>query len=75
MERVRNVPLADAVAHENWQRNGPRCIKTLFLAVAGMHSRGLIHCDISTSNVIIREEHTNVTLIDLGMAQSFKKGV
>ena len=75
MEHVRKLGLAEAAANSDWPDKGPRCISTLFVAVAGMHSRGLIHGDISTSNVIIREEDAAVTLIDLGMAQSFKTGL
>eukprot|EP00961_Rhodomonas_salina_P156319 2104367-Rhodomonas_salina.3 len=75
MEHVKKVQLATAATSNQWHHNGLRCIHTLLVAVAGMHSRGLIHGDLSTSNVIINEEGTTVTLIDLGMAQSFKKGL
>lgn len=76
MEYVRNSePLSNVL-----RRSGPqpqlslRVVAQLVSALAQMHSRGLVHRDVWSENVLVDSKRGSVVLVDLGNAEFFDRG-
>jgi serine/threonine protein kinase len=45
-------------------------MRQLLTAAAGMHARGVVHCDIKPDNILVAEDHSVVKICDFGLAMS-----
>ncbi len=63
MEYVEGKKLKDVLNENNCERYA----KELGRMVAGLHNAGIIHGDITTSNVIVEEKSKELVLIDFGL--------
>ncbi len=61
MERVKGLLLSEELTKPNLQETGRM--------VGNLHTAGIMHGDLTTSNVIIREADHRAVLIDFGLAQ------
>lgn len=61
MERIIGVPLTLALTEENLREAGRM--------VGKLHAAGLMHGDLTTSNLIVRASDNRCVLIDFGLAQ------
>ena len=70
-EKIKGKSLQDYI--ENGEDYSIRStMQQLVAIVRQIHKRGIIHCDIKPSNIILDDEDKHVTLIDFGSAR-FKK--
>ena len=66
-KRIRGKSLQDYI--ENGEDYSVRlAMQQLVAIVRQIHKRGIIHCDIKPSNIILDDEDKHVTLIDFGSA-------
>ncbi|WP_321505350.1 bifunctional N(6)-L-threonylcarbamoyladenine synthase/serine/threonine protein kinase [uncultured Methanoregula sp.] len=61
MERIRGTMLTDDLTDENLRRTGT--------IVGKLHTAGIMHGDLTTSNLILREGDGACVLIDFGLSQ------
>jgi N6-L-threonylcarbamoyladenine synthase/protein kinase Bud32 len=61
MEEVAGTPLTDAVTAD--------CVREAGRVVGRLHSAGIMHGDLTTSNMILRDRDGKCVLIDFGLAQ------
>jgi N6-L-threonylcarbamoyladenine synthase/protein kinase Bud32 len=61
MERIRGTLLTEVLTEENLRKTGA--------AVGKLHTAGITHGDLTTSNLILREGDGACTVIDFGLAQ------
>ncbi|MFA4860299.1 bifunctional N(6)-L-threonylcarbamoyladenine synthase/serine/threonine protein kinase [Methanoregula sp.] len=61
MERIRGTLLTDDLTEENLRKAGG--------AVGNLHTAGIMHGDLTTSNLILREGDGTCAMIDFGLAQ------
>jgi hypothetical protein len=66
MQYVDNVPLEKATKTPGWQLNCLRVLRSIVEAVAGLHSRSLVHGDLKLSNCLIHSSCQAAVLVDLG---------
>ena len=60
---------------EKWAVSGMfRCLLQLSMAMICLHEKGLVHCDLKPSNVLIHASLQTVTLSDLGKCRAAKNG-
>ncbi|KAK9764265.1 hypothetical protein K7432_008374 [Basidiobolus ranarum] len=75
LEYVKGAELYDFVANENPILSNPSKIQQVFsqlvFAVEHLHDRNICHRDLKLENVLIQEDHDNLTvkLSDLGLAE------
>lgn len=70
MEQVQGRPLKELIragmSEEDMMSVGTQVGK----AVAALHDGGLIHGDLTTSNILVRDVDSRVVIIDFGLAQN-----
>ena len=60
---------------EKWAVSGMfRCLLQLSMAMICLHEKGLVHCDLKPSNVLIHASLQTVTLSDLGKCRAANNG-
>ncbi|HEY8040588.1 MAG TPA: protein kinase [Polyangiaceae bacterium] len=67
MERVTAPALATAPGRTD-PRWLARATRAAFEALAAIHARGVVHADLSPTNVLVDEDGARATLIDFGLA-------
>ena len=70
MERVHGRPLKELIREGMTEEDMRRIGEDVGRHVAAMHDGGLIHGDLTTSNILVREDDGRVVIIDFGLAHN-----
>ena len=70
MERVQGRPLKELIREGMSEEDMRRVGEDVGRHVAAMHDGGLIHGDLTTSNILVREDDGRVVIIDFGLAHN-----
>ena len=70
MERVQGRPLKELIREGMTEEDMRRVGEDVGRHVAAMHDGGLIHGDLTTSNILVREDDGRVVIIDFGLAHN-----
>ena len=71
MDFIEGRPLSDLIAEHNGlmsERDAARLVRTLALALAAAHAKGVVHRGLKPANVMIRDDGTPIVM-DFGLAR------
>lgn len=70
MEHVEGRPLKDLIRAGMTEQDMEAVGSQVGRAVAALHDGGLIHGDLTTSNILVRDADSRVVIIDFGLAHN-----
>lgn len=70
MEHVEGRPLKDLIRAGMTEQDMEAVGMQVGTAVAALHDGGLIHGDLTTSNILVRDADSRVVIIDFGLAHN-----
>ena len=74
MDWIPSIQLQDAFKLPQWKQQVLTCIHALVSGVVAIHDRLLLHTDIKLNNLLIHDDLSSVTIVDLGNSVTAEEG-